>query len=301
MTNNSFDVIIVGGSYAGLSAAMSLGRSLRKVLIIDSGKRCNRQTPYTHNFITHDGTTPKEIADKAKEQVLSYNTITYHSGLAKEGTKKNDGFVIKTDSEETFTAKKLVFATGVKDIMPDIKGFSECWGISILHCPYCHGYEVKKEKTGILLNGTIAFELSKIIKNLTDEITIFTNGKSTFTKEQEHALKSRNIQINEKPIIELLHDNGQIKEIKFGDNSTQQITAVYAHPNVDQHCDIPLQLGCQHNEHKLLETDNFQKTSIPGIYACGDNSNPQRTVSLAVASGTIVGAALNKELVDEEF
>src|SRR5690606_26609566 len=143
MANNKhFDVIIIGGSYAGLSAAMALGRALRNVLIIDGGSPCNRQTPHSHNFITQDGEKPHIIAEKARTQVLQYPTIKFITGIAHSGFKTEFGFTITTKANETFEAKKLIFATGLKDNMPDIKGFSECWGISVIHCPYCHGYEV---------------------------------------------------------------------------------------------------------------------------------------------------------------
>ena len=136
-----FDVIIIGGSYAGLSAAMALGRSLRNVLIIDSELPCNIQTPHSHNFITQDGKIPQEIISLARHQVEKYATIKYHKGLAINGLKMENGFVITTSTNDTFTSKKLIFATGVKDIMPDIDGFAACWGISVIHCPYCHGYD----------------------------------------------------------------------------------------------------------------------------------------------------------------
>src|SRR5690606_28226163 len=142
--------IIIGGSYARLSAAMALGRSLRNVLIIDSGLPCNRQTPHSHNFITQDGEKPNVIAEKAKAQVLNYDTIKFYNGTAVSGSKIENGFVITTQTEEKFTAKKLIFATGIKDIMPDIKEFQACWGISVIHCPYCHGYEFRNQKTAIL-------------------------------------------------------------------------------------------------------------------------------------------------------
>ncbi len=141
-----FEVIIVGGSYAGLSAAMSLGRALRSVLVIDSGKPCNQQTPYSHNLITQDGRPPRQIATAAKAQVAQYPTITFYEGLAVSGVKTETGFAITTQTGDAFTAKKVIFATGLKDIMPDLAGFAACWGISILHCPYCHGYEVRKQK-----------------------------------------------------------------------------------------------------------------------------------------------------------
>src|SRR5690606_24367400 len=143
-----FEVIIIGGSYAGLSAAMALGRALRHVLIIDGGQPCNKQTPHSHNFITQDGKTPKEISSLAKQQVEEYETIKFYKGLAANATKTDKGFKITTDTNDTFTAKKLIFATGLKDIMPGIIGFAECWGISVNHCPYCHGYEYRNKNTG---------------------------------------------------------------------------------------------------------------------------------------------------------
>ena len=140
MKRNHFDVIIIGGSYSGLSAAMSLGRSLRQVLVIDSGLPCNKQTPHSHNFITQDGEKPAVISAKAKLQVDIYKTVQFFNGLAVKAFKKNKGFEITTESGDVFTSRKVLFATGVKDLLPEINGFAECWGISVLHCPYCHGY-----------------------------------------------------------------------------------------------------------------------------------------------------------------
>ncbi len=188
MEQKHFDVIIVGGSYSGLSAAMSLGRSLRQVLVIDSGLPCNRQTPHSHNFITQDGEVPTVISAKAKLQVDFYKTVQFFNGLAVQANKTKVGFEIKTDSGEVFTSKKVLFATGVKDLLPEIKGLAECWGISVLHCPYCHGYEVKTEKTAIIANGEMAFEYAKLISNWTKDLRLLTNGKSALTSEQTKIL-----------------------------------------------------------------------------------------------------------------
>ena len=177
--NQQFDVIIIGGSYSGLAAAMALGRALRRVLIIDSGKPCNRQTPYSHNFLTQDGKTPKEISTLAKHQVEQYETVQFFNGLATNGEKTQNGFEIHTELGKQFAARKLIFATGVKDLMPHIPGFTESWGISILHCPYCHGYEVKHEKTGILGNGNYGYEFSALISNWTKDLTLYTNCSRT--------------------------------------------------------------------------------------------------------------------------
>lgn len=301
MTNKIYDAIIIGGSYSGLAAGMALGRALRNVLIIDSGKPCNAQTPHSHNFITQDGETPQAIASKAREQVAQYKTVEFYSGLAVGAEKRDSGFTITTENGETFDAKKLVFATGVKDLMPEIKGAGACWGISMIHCPYCHGYEVRNEKTGILANGEMAFEFSKLISNWTKELTVFTDGKSTITPEQLSKLKEHGIEVNEQEIEAFQHTNGYIHEVQFKNGSSQQLKAMYAKLPFVQHSDLPVKLGCSLSEQGHIEVDPFQKTTVPGIYACGDNVTPMRSVANAVAAGTLAGAMLNRELIDESF
>ncbi len=302
MTNtHSFDVIIIGGSYSGLSAALSLGRSLRQVLIIDSGKPCNEQTPHSHNFLTHDGETPRSIASKAKEEVSKYETVQFYSGLAIHGEKTDSGFEITTETGEIFRTKKLIFATGVRDIMPEMEGISECWGISVIHCPYCHGYEVRGEKTGLLANGEIAYEFSKMVHHLTKDLTIFTNGKSTMTEEQSDQLKNKGIVIVETEIASLKHTQGQIEAVIFKDGTSLNLKALYAKLPFEQHSDIPEKMGCAFSPSGHIQVDVFQKTSIPGVFACGDNTTQMRSVSNAVAAGTFAGAMTNKELIDESF
>ncbi|MBF4519036.1 NAD(P)/FAD-dependent oxidoreductase [Flavobacterium sp. ANB] len=302
MTNKkNLDAIIIGGSYAGLSAGMALGRALRNVLIIDSGKPCNSQTPHSHNFLTQDGKTPKEILSVAKEQVLKYKTIHFYGGLVVSGSKTETGFEIETQSGEKFRAKKLIFATGIKDIIPPIKGFSDCWGISIIHCPYCHGYEYSNDKTGILANGDMAFEMGKLISNWTKDLTVFTNGKSTLTEEQLEKLAKHNIKVIETAIDRFEHNKGQIENIHFKDGSKTTIKALYARPAFEQHCTIPEQLGCELTEQNYIKIDPFQKTTQHSIFACGDNTTPMRLVANAVAMGALSGVMVNRELTEEEF
>lgn len=298
---NQFDVIIIGGSYAGLATAMALGRALRNVLIIDSGNPCNRQTPHSRNFLTQDGKTPKEIATLAKQQVVAYNTITFFDGIATKGLKTSNGFEIQTETGDKFSATKLVFATGIKDIMPEIAGFSECWGISVLHCPYCHGYEVKNEITGILGNGEYGFEFSKLISNWTKKLTLFTNGTSTLTSEQKTKLEKHSIEIVEKEIKELEHQNGQLKSIIFKDGSKQIVKAIYTKLPFEQNCTVAEQLGCELTEDGYIKIDASQKTTAKNVFACGDNVTRLRTVANAVAMGTFTGMTVNKELIEERF
>ncbi|RZM12277.1 MAG: NAD(P)/FAD-dependent oxidoreductase [Pedobacter sp.] len=296
-----YDVIIVGGSYAGLSSAMTLGRSLRKVLVIDSGSPCNRQTPQAHNFLTQDGETPAEISRKAKEQVKAYQTVSFLNALVTHAEKMNDNFSVKTSDGDLLHARKLIFATGLKDIMPDIPGFAECWGISVIHCPYCHGYEVRNMPTGILANGDDGFEFSKMILHWTKDLTLFTNEPSTLSTAQMKQLSFNRVKLHESKIESFKHDGGRLQAINLQNGTSISLSALYARIPVEQHCHIAAKLGCEMTEQNLIKVDMFQKTSIPGIFACGDNTTFMRTLSTAISMGTTAGVALNKELIEEHF
>lgn len=301
MEQKNFDVIIIGGSYSGLSAAMSLGRALRQVLVIDSGLPCNRQTPHSHNFITQDGEKPAAISAKAKLQVDLYKTVHFYNGLAIKAVKNENGFEVSTESGETFNSRKILFATGVKDLLPEIKGFADCWGISVLHCPYCHGYEVKNEKTAIISNGEIAFDFAKLISNWTKDLRLCTNGKSTLTLEQTEILKQHGVQIFEEEIDSLEHKEGYIQNIIFKNKEKVEVKAIYARPPFEQHCSLPTVLGCENNEQGLIKVDVMQKTNVRGVYASGDCTTQMRSVAIAVSTGSFAGAVINKELIDEDF
>ena len=299
--HNAFDVIIIGGSYAGLAAGMALGRALKRVLIIDSDKPCNRQTPQSHNFITQDGVPPADIAAIAKRQVTAYDTVTFFNGQATSGRQTNSGFEIHVATGEVFNAKKLIFATGIKDIMPNIPGYAESWGISVLHCPYCHGYEVNGKPTGILANGEHAYELAVLISNWTKDLKVFTNGTSTLTIEQTHKLAKHGICIVEKEVASLDHMNGHLQNITFRDGTGLSLQAIYARSAFEQHCAIPATLGCALNDDGYIQVDALGETTIAGVYACGDNTTRIRSVANAVAMGTTAGMMLSKKMIAEEF
>lgn len=297
---NNFDVIIIGGSYAGLSAGMSLGRSLRKVLIIDGGKPCNSHTPYSHNFLTHDGKAPKEISDLAKEQVSKYKTVQFHEGLANRMARNPENFEVHTANGDLFSAKKIILASGVKDSLPDIPGFAECWGISVIHCPYCHGYEVHGKTTGIMSNGELGFEFSKIVYNLTKDLKLFTNGSSTLNEEQTEIFGRNKIGITETEIDRIEHENGQIRKVILKDGEEVSLDALYAKIPFEQNINTE-DLGLELTEHGYIKIDHFHKTNVAGVFACGDNTTMMRAVANAVAQGNLTGALVNKELADESF
>ena len=280
---------------------MALGRALRDVLVIDGGKPANRFTPHSHNFITHDGRTPGEIATLARQQVMEYQTVRFKESFVIKAQRQGKDFLVTLGSGEEYLAKKVVLATGIVDLLPDIPGFRECWGKSVLHCPYCHGYEVRNTKTGILGNGNYAFEFGALISNWTKNLTIFTNGKSTLTGEQQSKLAEHNISIVEDHVRDFSHTDGQIHQINFESGTSYNVNALYSKPAFIQHSEISSQLGCELTSEGYIQADQSQRTTTPGVFACGDNVTRMRTVANAVSLGTIAGMMVNKELILEVF
>ncbi|MFD2583395.1 NAD(P)/FAD-dependent oxidoreductase [Pedobacter vanadiisoli] len=296
-----FDVIIIGGSYAGLSAALTLGRSTRYVLIIDAGKPCNRQTPHSHNFLTHDGDRPADIAKAAKAEVLKYPTVSFLEGKAISAKQIGIGFTIGLEDGGSFTARKILLATGLKDTLPNIKGLAACWAISAIHCPYCHGYEVKNEKIALLMKGDHAFEMAKNLHLWNKDLTILTNGKSGFTAGQTEKLKSKSISILEEEVVELEHQNGQLQHIVFKNGGKKAFKAIYIKPEIKQHVNFNEQLGFELTDLKTIKVNEQQQTTASGVYAAGDCTTLFRSLPIVTAAGNMAAVMINKELISEDF
>lgn len=303
--NQSYEVIIIGGSYAGLSAGMALGRSKRSVLIVDGGEPCNKQTPHAHNLVTHDGETPASIAHKAKEQTLAYPTVEFVSAKATDLSGIDGNFTIQTSSGKTYYAKKVLLATGLRDIPLPIEGFAECWGISVLHCPYCHGYEVKDKTLAVIGNGNMGFEFARLIHHWSNNLTLLTNGVPTLTEVQSAKISAHNIKIIDTPVTRFVHAGGQLQHIVLEDGRKQSFDAVFSRSGRVHHSDIHQLLGCALGTEGmfdgLLKTDGFSRTTVPGVYAAGDNCSPMRSLSNALAAGNTAGAMINHDLIAASF
>ena len=297
-----FDVIIIGGSYAGLSAAMTLGRALRTVLIVDSGKSFTTGNIHAHNFITQDGEVLSTIATKAKEQVLKYRKVKFLKDKVESVIKQKEKFIVQTKRTEKFTAKKILFATGVVDMMPAIPGFADCWGISVLHCLYCNGYEVADTDIGIIANADIAYELIKLLYNWSKHLFLFTNGPAALSQEQKNKIRQKNIVIIETEIAELDHKKGQVKNIILKNGASHPVNAIFCKLAFLQATDIPQkQLGCELTGEGFIKTDMFQRTSVHGVYSAGDNAIMSRAIAVSAATGSIAGMYMNREIVEESF
>ncbi len=295
-----FDVIIVGGSFAGLAAALALGRGLRSVLVIDSGEPCNKKVQHSQNLLTHDGEAPVEIRKRALADIQKYPTVTITNAFASTAEKKGELFEIRTSSGESYTGRKVLFATGVKNEMLPISGYEECWGVSAIQCPYCHGYEYKGQPTGVLAAGAKTLHITRLINNWTNDLTVFTNGEQPFTDEELAKVKKHNIKIVETPITRLEHNDGHITSIVCGKDS-YPISILYTHPPFHQHCALPEALGCELDEMGFIKTDDFKRTTVDSVYAAGDNTTFMRSLSAAIASGNMAGAAINNFMIEEDF
>ncbi|MGF7072932.1 NAD(P)/FAD-dependent oxidoreductase [Mucilaginibacter sp. R-33] len=300
-TQTHFDVIIIGRSYSGLAAGLALGRALRKVLIIDNGKPCNAQTPHSHNFLTRDGETPAAIAAQGRKQLEQYSSVSFLNRTVVKAVRTDKDFEVEVSSGEVFGVAKLLFATGICDLLLNVDGLADCWGISVLHCPFCHGYEVRNQKTGIIGNGNDAYELVSLIANWTGKLTVFTNGPATLSPEQTAKLHAHHIGIVEKQIIRLQHHNGHLHHIQFVDGSEVALSAAYIRSPFRQACPLPELLGCALNDEGYIQVDSAQATSIAGVFACGDNTTKIRTIANAVSSGATAGIAISRQLITEQF
>ncbi|MCT8335167.1 NAD(P)/FAD-dependent oxidoreductase [Leptospira sp. 85282-16] len=291
------EVTIIGGSFSGLSAALSLARSLRKIIVIDAERPCNKTTPASHNFITHDGESPGLIRSKALEDLKDYPNFKLELGEVVSVQKQGSGFLVKGNGFQEIQTDKIIFATGLKDILPEIPGFAESWGKSVIHCPYCHGYEFVGNKTGLWMNETGIYEHSKFLKHWSKELTVYTNGPIQFPKEEQGQLEKEGISIVTEIVKALVHVEGQISAIQLQTGQAIPIEALYTRLPMVQHSKLPEELGCKLLPSGHLEVSNFYETNVPGVYAVGDMASMFRSVAHAVHSGNIAGAMLNRAMI----
>jgi thioredoxin reductase len=295
-----YDLIVVGGSFAGLSAAIQMARARRKVLVIDAGKPRNRFAEHSHGFLGQDGRTPGAILDEARRQLLAYPTARIVSGRAEKATAADNGnFEISTDSGETLKAARLVLATGVRDILPDIPGLAAQWGKTVLHCPYCHGYEVAGGPLGVLATGPISLHQAELISDWGD-VTLFTNGLIEPDAEQAKMLEKRRIKLEPARVMELEQDGTGGLVVQLDGGRRANVSGLFTAPRNTMASLIADQLGCAFNEGLLgpvIAVDDKQQTSVPGVYAAGDAARMMHNIAFAVSGGGMAGIAAHQSLV----
>lgn len=290
------DAIIVGGSYAGMAAALQLARARRYVLVVDAGQRRNRFAAESHGFLGQDGVAPGLIADQARAQLLRYPTVDWAVDKAIEVTAESEGFRVKLGSGAARRARRLLLATGVEDVLPDLPGLAQRWGRSVFLCPYCDGYELKQGLLGVLATTESWFHQAMLIPEW-GPTTVFTQGRFPPDAEQRAALTARGVTIEETPVVAL---SGPAATAELQDGRSIALRGLFLVPRIRFASPIAAQLGCAMEEvpmGPIIRTDPMKATSVPGVFACGDAARGAGSVSLAVGDGALAGAALHRSLI----
>ncbi|WP_108124339.1 NAD(P)/FAD-dependent oxidoreductase [Saccharospirillum mangrovi] len=294
--NTTYDVVIVGGSYAGMAAAMMLARGYRTVLMIDGGQRRNRFASHAHGVIG-DGKPPGQIADEAREQLLKYPSVTWVNGLASTVQSRDGVFKVETDSGEQYSGLYLILATGVRDELPDIPGLNDGWGKTVFHCPYCHGYELNRGALGVLASSEESFHQAFMIPDwgLT---TFFINGVFEPSADQLNELRLRGVTVEREVVTRVSGETRAV--VHLADGREVDLAGLFVAPKMTMTNTLAEQLGCVLTEGTMgsyIEVDAMQATSVPGVFACGDAARPFGNVTFAMAGGAMAGSAVHRSLM----
>ncbi|RYX85716.1 NAD(P)/FAD-dependent oxidoreductase [bacterium] len=293
-----YDIIVIGGSFAGQAAALQIARARRQVLVIDTKKPRNRFASASHGFLGHDGLPPAAIMLKAREQLLAYPTARFTESEVISAVATRDGFSIALANGEQHQAKRLILATGVADILPDIPGLKERWGETVLHCPYCHGYEFGGRQLGVIATSPMALHQAMLIPDW-GPTTFFTNDSIQLDAEKTNELKNRGVVIEDCPVQSLVGEGEQLDGVLLTDGRFIEIAAVFIGPQNRMTNPLAEQLGCAFEDGPLgpaLKVDEFQKTTVPGVFAAGDSSSFKHNATFAAASGVMAGVAAHRSL-----
>jgi len=290
-----YDVIVIGGSYAGMAAALQLLRARRTVLVIDAGLRRNRFAHESHGFLGQDGVDPSEIAHRARDQLRTYPTLTWLDGRAEEAKGARDAFTIVSADGTSHKGRRLLFATGVSDGLPDVEGIAERWGKSVFHCPYCHGYELDRGRIGVIATGQMSVHQALLLAEW-GEVTLLTNGAVEPDRDQRSELSARGVTIEEQPIARL---EGHA-DVRLTNGRLLPFSGLFTATRTTPASPIAERLGCALEETPFglqIRTDAAKETSVSGAFACGDAARVPHSVSLAVGDGAWAGATVHRSLV----
>ena len=290
-----YDAIVIGGSYAGMAAALQLVRARKAVLVIDAGQRRNRYASHSHGFLGQDGAAPGDIARTAREQLEAYPTLTWHDGAAVGVDGAWDAFTVTTADGRTHCGRRLLLATGVVDQLPPVEGLAERWGQSVFHCPYCHGYELDQGRIGVIATGAMSAHQAEM---LTDwgRVTLLTNGEVALDAEARGTLARRDVAIEETRIDRI---DGHA-DVLLADGRRLPFAGLFTASRCLPSSPLAASLGCELEETPMgiqIRTDAAKATSVKGVFACGDVARAPHSVSLAVGDGAWAGVQVHRSLL----
>jgi thioredoxin reductase len=301
MSEVMFDVIIVGGGPAGLSAALVLGRSRRRVLVCDSGHPRNAASHSLHGFLTRDGIEPTEFLRIARDQLHPYETVELRHAEVTDASRGSEGFEIKLNDGKRVSSRKLLLATGVVDELPEIPGLTALYGLSVFHCPYCDGWEVRDQPLGVYGRGENGCGLALELTFWSRDIVLCTDGPSELSEVELRRLAQQNIAVREDKIARLEGGEGVLEQIVFSDGATLARRGMFFSTGQRQGSELARKLGCNFDDNGCVATGEYEATNVPGLYAAGDTSRLVQFVIVAAAEGAQAAVAINKELMKEDL
>jgi thioredoxin reductase len=299
-----YDVLVVGGGAAGLSGALMLGRSRRSVLVVDAGEPRNAPAAGVHGFLTRDGMEPSALLEAGRAEVLGYG-VEVLEGRVTYAASTDDGFVATLEGGRRVGARRLLVTTGLVDELPDIPGVRERWGRDVLHCPYCHGWEVRDRPVGILASGPMAMHQALLFRQLTADLTLFLHTASLPTDEEAEQLAALSIAVVEGEVASLEVSEDRLTGVRLRSGEVVPRGALVVSPRLAARAGILTDLGLETTElpHGLgvhVESDATGLTAVPGVWVAGNVTNPTAQVLASASAGAMAGAVINADLVAED-
>jgi thioredoxin reductase len=296
---NTYEVVIIGGGAAGLSAALVLARARRRVLVVDSGTPRNAPAAHMRGFLSRDGMSPGDLLAAGREEVRRYGG-TIITGAAKDLVRCGQStFQVLLDDGNRVSARRLLVATGLHDDLPDIPGLADRWARDVLHCPYCHGWEVRDQPIGVIWNGPETVRYAQIVRQWTHDVVLFAPG-ATLTPAQCAQLVARAIGVVEGPIARVLVEADHLSGVQLDDGQVIPRAALFVPPRFVPNTDLLTGLGCEVDEHGWVVTGPNGATDVPGVWVAGNAANPRAQVITAAGEGSAAAIAINADLVDED-
>jgi thioredoxin reductase len=297
-----FDAVVVGGGAAGLNAALVLGRVRRRVLVCDAGEPRNAPAEGVHGFLSRDGTAPAELLRIGREQLRPYDTVEFENVEVADVERENGGFAVSLAGGARVRCRNLVLATGVRDVLPEIEGIEEFWGRSVVHCPYCHGFELRDEPLAVYGSNEDAVALAELLTTLSRDLVLLTDGPSGIGEEGARKLSAMGVGIRQDRISRLEGENGKLRRVVFKDGGEIERNGLFLRPARTQRTDFARKLGYRITADGVVEAEADGSTNVPGLYAAGDAMHPRHRhlVMAAALSGATAGMAINNRMLGEE-
>jgi thioredoxin reductase len=290
-----YDVVVVGGGAAGLSAALVLARARRTVVVVDAGGPRNGPAAHMHGFLSRDGMSPRDLLAAGRSEVAGYG------GSLIDDTVVDvvPGFYVRLAGGSSLHARRVLVATGLRDELPDVPGVRERWGRDLLHCPYCHGWEVRDQPLGVLGGSPEAVQHALLVRQWSPDVILFPHTDAVGPAQREQ-LTARGIQVVEGTVARLVIDNDRLHGVELGDGTVVARAAVFVRPRFVPNASLLVGLGCAVDEHGWVVHDPTGRTTVAGVWVAGNAADPRAQVISAAGQGSAAAIALNADLVDED-